>query len=337
MIVLAVPLGIVGFVLMVLVLIVSLRVLAAKQKGVGRNTSLMLKFAIGSKRALRAIDLYGLRHRVPQGESPVQRSTARGGAASIVAWATVAAIASALISQYATDNAQAQLPFVAPVTDSYATLTTGKATYNALGASVSSSNGLDNTDGLVSGLRLIVSAMGPNCDSIVWDDSSNSSQLLSGYFQYTTSVNASTGLAVHIFDCPDCAFRSISSLALAFDTTCQTFMLQAYAVGADGVVSAVAHLAEADCIGGFTGPCTMQSVVSVAFTPTLQIMSDATHGTSIRGYSVSPASFVMSNELLPPLLLQNSSHERVVVYVSLGLTSTYVNQQASLWKLRKAV
>jgi DNA-binding beta-propeller fold protein YncE len=299
----AVPLVIAGISVLLLLVVVLLRYTIRKSKA----------YAL-AKRMLRTVDMFGLQHTVPELASPVHRNTARGGAVSVLAFGTVLALASALTTQYVLNNAQAQQPLIAPVTDSYSLLQP-----RSVAIADDTVSGLPG--GAFSGVRVAVASMGPNCGVVAFNRTDNGSQLLHGSFFYNSTYDPVTGLAQHVFACESCAFRTISTLDLVFDSSCQTFLMTAHAAGADGAVTSASYKAEADCVGGFKTPCAIQNAAAVSFVPTLQVLADATNDVSLRGFDISPASLLLSDRQL--------DNTAVSVRVSLGLAPTYVNQQVS--------
>jgi hypothetical protein len=110
------------------------------------------------------------------------------------------------------------------------------------------SQGGDGTSAptLLSGVRLVVSAMGQYCNLTFADWASTN--LISGAFTYTYAHDPATAASVHTIDCPDCAFHTVSKLDLYFDASCQSLQLTAYGVNAAGAVTAVSMSTAA-------GPC----------------------------------------------------------------------------------
>ncbi len=250
---------------------------------------------------LTAIDQFGFQHSIPIGGSPVLKKTVVGGAVSVLAFGCILAVAASLIAQFVVANLQPQLPVIAPVADSYASLPARHimlAEGDVSGLPV----------GTAAGLVLQISTMGPYCNNVAWQPSSIN--LLAGSFKLTTLMDAATGYARHTFNCVQCAFRSISNLDLCFDATCQSFIVKAFAVGADGTVTVAAY-----DIAYSGAPST---AIAVGFEPTLQVQVDVATNTSTRGFSVAAQAAGV------PL---NTNASTILLRILLPLNPTYVNYQ----------
>ena len=108
-----------------------------------------------------------LHNSVAEGSSPVKRRTGLGGACSLLAFATVVAVAVLIIADYArmSDVATASLPVYAPVTTSYAAVSPVVVDARLPVSGVSAVNPL------TSGLRVAVLAHGPRCAALAWNAS----------------------------------------------------------------------------------------------------------------------------------------------------------------------
>lgn len=256
------------------------------------------------RRMLRTVDQFGLNHSVSEGEAPVMRSTAHGGALAFLAVGIAAAIAFSLVIDFVASNDVPRMPLMAPTMSSYANITSAVArreSTNIFGAPAS-------------GLRVRILSMGPACSSVTW----LASNLLAGNFSHSAAVNATSGAATHDFDCPGCALMAISSLDVSFDATCQTFVVYAYAVSSTGFVSVASYAAAAPC-----GPRYSDATVdcspfrpAVAMAMTLDLL-EVDGVNSARGFTVSPPA------TLPPVGGNVSSGLRLL-RVALPLSSAYI-------------
>lgn len=256
----------------------------------------------GAKRWLRRVDVFGLKHRLPQGAHPTMRNTTLGGAITVIAFGTIVAIAAALVAQYRVNNQLEQPPVFAPVVESYAQLPP---------KTVEAQPG--------SGLQVELRTMGPRCGNVrAWA----ASNLLAGSFNYSSQLNDTTGAARHVFACPACAFSSISTLDVALDGTCRPVLVLASAVGATGVVTRASFTAASECATDLhTGSCAASTSAGVAFVPTLQIAQNAVTNEQFRGFQVAPADAAM--------VPRNADKDQLLLHIELPLAPWFVSSQVA--------
>lgn len=251
--------------------------------------------------ALRSVDAFGLEHDVDEGQSPVMRNTAAGGAVTVLAMGTIAAMAAALAADYSVNNRDFQQPVFAPVTQDYADIAPTLAA-------------VPHWSGVTSGVRIDVHAMGPLCAAASWAPPS----FLGGSgFVYNVTMADDTAHAHHVFDCPDCAFADISTFDVAFDASCQTLLVHAFAVNTAGEVTAASFAASSACPNALDS-CPRMTSAAVALRLTLDVLDDAVSGQATRGYLVSPTTAV------PPA---NADSSVVVLRIALPLNPFYVVKQ----------
>lgn len=254
-------------------------------------------------RALKSIDQFGLNHSVPEGQGPVMRSTAHGGALAVFAVGIAAAIAASLVIDFVTSNEVERSPLMAPTMSSYTSVPPATANQRFYSDAAPTS-----------GLRVRVFAMGPACDSVVW----SASNLLGGNFSYSAAANASTGAAVHDFLGPDCALSSISALDVSFDDTCQTFLVHTYAVSSTGFVSMASYSAAAPCGPRYSDASAECGAFrpAVAMAMTLDLLE-------VDGVNTARGFTVLTSATLPPEGGNLSSGLRLL-RIALPLASLYV-------------
>lgn len=260
---------------------------------------------------LRTVDQYGMKHRVLEGDGPVQRSTALGGALAISAIGVAAAISAGLIIDFLTSNSVTRLPLLAPTSNSYVGIPP---------ATARSGNGYANVGDAASGVHIRIHTMGVQCVLEAWTVTS----LLAGNFTHRVSYNETSGESVHDFACPDCALTAISALDLYFDASCQTFLVLASAVSSTGFESLASYVVSAPCgplastYPGRQGCAALSGPVpAVAMTMTLDLLQvDGLD--SERGFSVMPRT------TLPPDGVNSSSG--VLLRVALPLSEAYVSR-----------
>lgn len=253
------------------------------------------------KQALLWIDIFGLNHDVPPGESPTMRKTTLGGGVTVLAFGTIAGVAASLIANYVLNNLKQQQPVHAPVTNDYATLR-------------SSGVSAPHWSGTTSGVRLELHTMGPFCHTV---DATTSSLLGNASFSYSRETNATTAHSRHVFDCPTCAFTATSTLDVWLHSSCQTLLVHAFAVNTAGAVTAASFRAASACPSALDS-CPRLSSAAVAFGLTLDVFDDGVNAQPRRGFAVAPTA------ALPP---DNSDPAVVTLRVTFPLNPFYVVQQ----------
>ena len=241
----------------------------------------MLRCALPRVRArqcLRSLDLYGLRHWIDDGVTPVKRQTSAGGATAIVAMGCIFCLSAVLITQYRLKNTlqtTSLLPATLSALEQFAPYDT-----RLLPPGLSSIA----PPTLLGGLEIRISTMGPACNATL---GVAAHQLISGDFvSSVVSADHATESYTHLFSCPLCAFGPMSSLAVTFNADCQSFSVTANAVGATGT-SYVANtvVTRPDAVVASRSSLALTRV-NIALEPQLEVYSDRFANVVQRGYSV---------------------------------------------------
>lgn len=242
------------------------------------------------RRCLRAMDWFGLEHSVPEGSHHVKRSTTLGGAMSLIAIASVVALAVALLAQYVVANAlvqQSVLPAPLPILHQYAPLSPAQTSASPFSLA-------GNAAAASAGLQLQLATMGPTCiEESQVHVAVPANSLTAGAFSHTAwRVGPPDAFgAVHVFTCTACMFTSLSSIKFTLDGACQSLHLAAYAVGVLGAASAASVYVNSRGINATAVTCNTTAIraVAVALVPTLTVLNDETRQHALRGITVTAA------------------------------------------------
>jgi len=185
---------------------------------------------------LESIDLYSIRIPYLQGDSPKKLPTAHGGAMYIlVVGLVLAPIISTYISYLLTNTlvVVSLRPLTLPKLTSFLELQYSSATTSIIDSSIQPLFSSNNASSSGSGFAILIKTMGAKCGEV----KSFIPNLHSGVFSTSSEFFAESGRAEHAFRCPRCTLDELSTLAVKFDSSCQSFSVTMSAVGVGGGVS----------------------------------------------------------------------------------------------------
>jgi hypothetical protein len=213
---------------------------------------------------VRSIDSFSEARAIKSGEPRVKRASALGGVLTLAAFGTMAAIASALIIQYARGN------FIV-LSSSLPASTTALAGVDALPFRSRERDGPATPPELpvqfTSGLLVRLSAQGSACGDL--SSNTNTSGLDGGSWSVSGSSDERSNS--HVFDltCGACTFGALSLIDVSFDGRCQTVTVLVAAVGAQGEVTLYSFAA-----AGAPKERQYLSELSLSVPPTLDVLLD---------------------------------------------------------------
>ena len=267
-------------------------------------------------RALKAVDLFSMAHKVQDKSSPIKEATPLGGLFSLMGLTTLLTYAAYMVATWLQDNTLVQ--------KSLATM--GPSVWGELAALPWLAPTSPPLQGSIA-LRLTIDGNPGACAAPL---SMTTSSLDSGAFVLQSTADCGgSGISQHTLTCPGCRFTSDTAVSLAFDYSCQSMLLEALGSSPAhpgplslSLLSAPPARTAAPKAGALLTSLTWQ------LSPVLSVLWDnVTAASSAIGWYLADSKLTLAPPLLPPVvnvslsLLPTASP--VTVTFALALSSTY--------------
>jgi sugar lactone lactonase YvrE len=267
-------------------------------------------------RALKAVDLFSMAHKVEDKSSPINEATPLGGLFSLMGLSTLLTYASYMVATWLQDNTLVQ--------KSLATM--GPSVWGELAALPWVAPTSSPLEGSIA-LRLTIDGNPGACAAPL---SIVTSSLDSGAFVLKSTANCGdSGVVQHTLTCPSCRFTSDTSVSLIFDYSCQSMLLEALGSSPSypgplslSIISAPTARTVAPKPGALLTSLTWQ------LSPVLSVLWDnVTAANSAIGWYLADSKLTLAPPLLPPAINGSLSilptASPVTVTFALALSSTY--------------
>jgi serine/threonine-protein kinase len=267
-------------------------------------------------RALKAVDLFSMKHRVEDKRSPINEATPLGGLFTLMGFTTLITYAAYMVVMWLQDNTLAQkslatmgpsvwgelaaLPWVAPTS------------FSSLGSLA---------------LRLTIDGNPGACAVPL---SMTTTGLDSGSFVRTSTPDCGgTGISQHTLTCPGCRLTSDTALSLVFDYSCQSMLLEA--LGSSPAYPGPLSISTISAPTARTAspkPGALLTSLTWQLTPVLSVLWDNTTAfDSAIGWYLADSKLILAPFLTPSALNGSLSviptASFVTVTFALSLSSTY--------------
>ena len=273
-------------------------------------------FAALPLRALKAVDLFSMAHKVEDRSSPIKEATPLGGLFSLMGLTTLLTYASYMVATWLQDNTLVQ--------KSLATM--GPSVWGELAALPWVTPTSSPLQGSIA-LRLTIDGNPGACAAPL---SMATAGLDGGAFVLKSTPDCGgSGIAQHTLTCPSCRFTSDTSVSLVFDYSCQSMLLEALGSSPAypgplslSIQSAPAARTAAPKAGALLTSLTWQ------LSPVLSVLWDnVTAANSAIGWYLADSKLTLAPPLIPPAVNDSLSilptASSVTVTFALALSSTY--------------
>ena len=267
-------------------------------------------------RALKAVDLFSMAHKVEDKSSPIKEATPLGGLFSLMGLTTLLTYASYMVATWLQDNTlvQKSLATMGPsVWGELAGLPWVSPTSSPLQGSIALRLTIDGNPGACAAPLTMIT-----------------SSLDSGAFVLKSIADCGgSGVAQHTLTCPNCRFTSDTSVSLVFDYSCQSMLLEALGSSPSypgplslSIISASTARTAAPKPGALLTSLTWQ------LSPVLSVLWDnVTAANSAIGWYLADSKLTLAPPLLPPAINGSLSilptASPVTVTFALALSTTY--------------
>ncbi len=267
-------------------------------------------------RALKAVDLFSMNHKVEDKTSPINEATPLGGLFSLMGLTTLLTYAAYMVATWVQDNTLVQ--------KSLATM--GPSVWGELAALPWVAPSASSLLGSLA-LRLTIDGNPGACAAPL---SMTTTSLDSGSFVLKSTADCGgSGISQHTLTCPGCRLTSDTSVSLLFDYSCQSMLLEA--LGSSPSYPGPLALSTISAPTARTAspkPGVLLTSLTWQLTPVLSVLWDnVTSANSAIGWYLADSKLTLAPFLTPPALNGSlsiiPSASPVTVTFALSLSSTY--------------
>ena len=284
-------------------------------------------------RALEMVDAFALQHNLQRGQAVTREPTPFGGMCSIAGYATLFVLAIVLIIRRNADNELIQESLSVLDDNVLNSLNTMKWTLS----SQASIPKYTTTQGHVRFRVVVAGDMNKPCEIETW----STTGITHGHFQYASdypdrscyypkttnldndnSIQSSSPFISHlVWSCSECLLSPHSSLTFTLPSSCQTLVMEAITIGADGSVTQLSTGTHE----GTDSPTEIQRVIDYgpikkitwSVLPLLVARRDIRTGEALRGYTIMDGGISIDRYI--PTLLSST----IVSNDTTSITHTY--------------